>query len=641
MTTVHRRTARFFERRPLLSVSVAVILAAVTVAARLLMDPLFDGAVPFVFLLPAVLLVAVVAGRRAGAVTLAVGMIGTWIFVMAPDRPDGVFRAADAVVLGAFLLSGGIIIWIAGELRRTLEESTLARRRLQAALAASETGTWYWDVASDVLDWDPPLAAVYGLPHAAAPRKLDGVFALVVEDDRAQVRETLAAALVEGDNVEHEFRIQAPDGSLRWIYDRAHVIRDADRVPVAVVGAAQDVSRRKASEAALRAFASELESRVAREVAAREAAQAALAQSQRMEAIGQLTGGVAHDFNNLLQALAGCLQMIQRRAPDPAVRGFIDAGQQAVERGGRLTQQLMAFARRQALNPEPTDVRNRVLGMSELLSRALRADIDVAIDLSPDLWPIEVDPTQFEVALLNLTVNARDAMPEGGELRIGCRNLPAADGRPDGVEISVSDTGTGMPPDVVARVFDPFYTTKSVGKGSGLGLSQVYGFVTQSSGTVTIRTAVGEGTTVAMVLPRSLAAPQERRPEAMPRTSRRGGRILVVEDDAIVAATVTSVLRDFGFEAVRASSGDEAVATMEAGPAFDLVFSDVVMPGGTSGADLARHVRLRWPGTPVVLTTGYRENIEVPPDVPVIGKPYQVGVLLEALETALARAPSA
>ncbi len=415
------------------------------------------------------------------------------------------------------------------------------------------------------------------------------------------------------------------------------MIRGPDRVPIAVVGASQDVSRRKATEAALRAFASELESRVAREVTAREAAQAALAQSQRMEAIGQLTGGVAHDFNNLLQALSGCLQMIQRRVPDPAVRGFIDAGQQAVERGGRLTQQLMAFARRQALNPEPTDVRNRVLGMSELLARALRADIDVAIDLAPDLWPIEVDPTQFEVALLNLAVNARDAMPEGGELRIGCRNLPAEGALPDRVEVSIGDTGTGMPPEVVARVFEPFFTTKGVGKGSGLGLSQVYGFVTQSNGAVSIRSAPGEGTTVSMVLPRSHREPQDRLVHPVPRSSQRGGRILVVEDDAIVAAMVTSVLRDFGFEATRAGSGDEALSLLDAGRSFDLVFSDVVMPGGTSGADLARQVRRRWPATPVVLTTGYRENVEVPPDVPVIGKPYQVGTLLDALETALAQ----
>ncbi len=186
LTTVYRRTARFFERRPLISGAVAVLSAAATVVARVLLDPVFDGAVPFILLFPAVLLMAVLAGWRAGVLTMAVGLVGTWFFVIAPGRSEGDFLFSDAFVFGAFILSGAILIWIAGELRQALEESTLARRRLQAALAASETGTWYWDVPTDGLDWDAPLAGVYGLPPGGAPRTADAFFALVTEEDRRQ-----------------------------------------------------------------------------------------------------------------------------------------------------------------------------------------------------------------------------------------------------------------------------------------------------------------------------------------------------------------------------------------------------------------------------------------------------------------------
>lgn len=636
MTTAYRRTARFFEARPIAAHGFAVAAAAAAVALRAAIAPLLGGAIPFVFLLPAVLIVAVLAGPTAGALTAGLGLLGTWFLILHPAGFADGFTVTDGFVFAALLLCVGVILWITGEMRAAVAESTLSRRRLQAALAASETGTWHWDLPADRLDWDAPLAAVFGLPLSDVPTRGEAFFALVLPEDRDEVRRVVAGALADGDHLEHEFRVRTPDGAVRWIHDRAQVLRGPDGVPLTMVGACHDITRRKAAEEALRGAAAELESRVQQEVKAREEAQASLAQSQRMEAIGQLTGGIAHDFNNLLQALSGCLQMIQRRVPDPAIRGFVDAGHQAVERGARLTQQLMAFARRQALHPEPTDVRNRVLGMSELLARALRADIDVAIDLTPDIWPIEVDPTQFEVALLNLTVNARDAMPDGGELRIGCRNRPGGGTSPDHVEISISDTGTGMAPEVVARVFEPFFTTKEVGKGSGLGLSQVYGFVTQSGGSIRIRSEVGHGTTVTMVLPRSLKVPQEQVPAAAPRVARGGGRILVVEDDAIVAAMVTSVLRDHGYGAVRAASADEAVAMLERGDRVDLVFSDIVMPGRTGGAELARIVHTRWPRLPVILTTGYREKLDVPEDIPIIGKPYQIGTLIDALEAALA-----
>jgi CheY-like chemotaxis protein len=363
-----------------------------------------------------------------------------------------------------------------------------------------------------------------------------------------------------------------------------------------------------------------------------------------MEAVGQLTGGVAHDFNNLLQALASCLQLVERRAGPsaPAVRPLVEAGRQAVERGARLVQQLMAFARRQALRPEPVDVRDRVLGMSELLARALRSNIAVDTRFAPDLWPVLADPTQLELALINLAVNARDAMPDGGRLWVEADNLPATAGAPGAgaVRVAVSDTGVGMPPEVLARAFEPFFTTKGVGQGSGLGLDQVYGFAKQSGGTVEIDSAPGRGATVTLILPRALgetAADGTGRP-AVADGATRGARVLLVEDDPVVANVAAAALEELGYRVGRAASADEALPIL-AGPArVDLLFSDVVMPGRLSGVDLAREAQRLRPGLPVVLTTGYSEEVARGIGVRVLPKPYDIGALVEALETALADA---
>jgi PAS domain S-box-containing protein len=270
-------------------------------------------------------------------------------------------------------------------------------------------------------------------------------------------------------------------------------------------------ARRKAEAAAqeLHQLNTMLEERIAREVAERLRAEEALRQSQKLEALGQLTGSVAHDFNNLLQALASCLRMIEQRAPDAPIKPLLEAGQQAVDRGAKLIRQLLVFARQGALCPEIVDIRARLLGMADLLVHALRADIKLDLELEPGLWPVEVDPTQLEVAVLNLAVNARDALPRGGRLVIGARKASlAAPESPenligDFVAVSVTDNGIGMPADVLERVFEPFFTTKGVGEGTGLGLSQVYGFARQSNGSVRIDSALGRGTTVTILLPRS------------------------------------------------------------------------------------------------------------------------------------------
>jgi signal transduction histidine kinase/ActR/RegA family two-component response regulator len=425
-------------------------------------------------------------------------------------------------------------------------------------------------------------------------------------------------------------------------------IRDEDGRVSGLFVEGSDVTEAKRAEEELQQLNATLEARVAEEVAERERVQVALLQTQKTEALGQMTGGVAHDFNNLLQALSGCLHMIEKRAEGTRIQPLVDAGRQAVDRGAKLVQQLMAFARRQALRPETVDLRDRVLGMSELLNRALRADIRLEIDFTTGLWPVEVDATQLELALLNLVVNARDAMPDGGALTIRAANVIlahgnawAAQGGPDGlsgefVQLTVSDTGTGMPAAVQARAFDPFFTTKEIGKGSGLGLSQVYGFARHSGGTAWIESKEGHGTTIGLLIRRSGTAPAAAAEPAMAETgaTRVGGHVLVVEDDPIVALTVATALEDAGFTITRATTADEALPLLEAG-GFDLLFSDVVMPGTLSGVDLARTAQRLRPDLPVVLATGYSEDVARATGVMVLPKPYRIDHLVEVLDTLL------
>jgi signal transduction histidine kinase/ActR/RegA family two-component response regulator len=408
---------------------------------------------------------------------------------------------------------------------------------------------------------------------------------------------------------------------------------------VLVLGAAHAALSRVNAELRGQASAlAEAYEKLQAETAERQKAEDALRQTQKMEAIGQLSGGVAHDFNNLLQAMAGCLRMIERRAAVPEIGPLIEAGRQAVDRGAKLTQQLMAFARSQALRPEPVDVADRLLGMSELLARALRADIELGLDLERGLWAVEVDPTQFELAVLNLAVNARDAMPGGGRLLIRGSNLSLAPGEDaqglvgDYVRLVVSDTGTGMPPEVVARVFEPFFTTKGVGKGTGLGLSQVYGFSRQSGGTARVESVPGRGTSVSLLLPRCHAVPVRSVPEVAAVVGQgQGRRLLLVEDDPVVGTVMAAALEDLGYSVIRAFSADEALVLLARGEPIQILFSDVVMPGALNGLDLAREARRLRPGLPILLTSGYTEGATAGKEFRLLAKPYRIEALAEAL----------
>jgi CheY-like chemotaxis protein len=309
-----------------------------------------------------------------------------------------------------------------------------------------------------------------------------------------------------------------------------------------------------------------------------------------------------------------------------------------------LSRKLLAFSRRQPLNPEPVDLRRQIDGMRELLDRTLRGDVEVKTELADDLWPIKVDPAEWELVVLNLCVNARDAMPDGGVITIGAKNEPQVrqgELTGDFVSISVCDTGTGMSAGVLTHIFEPFFTTKEIGKGSGLGLPQVYGFTQQSGGTISVASVLGEGTTVTLLLPRTAGSPAEPAPRRADHPARLNGRlgsILLVEDNDEVAMLVTEMLRELGYRVTRAASAQGALGALADEREVDLVLSDIMMPGTMNGMELAREVRRRRPGAPILLTTGYAgaavQDSEVG-DIEILSKPYAIEALDAALRVAL------
>ncbi|HKY00691.1 MAG TPA: ATP-binding protein [Steroidobacteraceae bacterium] len=376
-------------------------------------------------------------------------------------------------------------------------------------------------------------------------------------------------------------------------------------------------------------------------------AETALRQAQKMEAVGQLTGGVAHDFNNLLMVFSTGLFLLDQPMDAARRQRVVDGMRQAIDRGSALTRQLLAFSRRRPIASKTVDLRTQLLGMHELLQRSLRGDIEVEMAFDDGLWPVELDPGELELAVLNICVNARDAMPDGGKIRIDARNV-ASTGRPqahDSVRLSISDTGVGMPKDVVGRAFEPFFTTKDVGKGSGLGLAQVYGFVKQSNGEAEIESAQGKGTTVILAFPRSAnevdesetaeAVPGAQSPRPAEARTRSRGDILFVEDDATVASLTTEMLKSAGYAVQHVKSASAALETLAQGRNFDIVLSDVMMPGGMSGADLAREICKRRPHLPVVLATGYIEaaRTAMGEGMEVLMKPFHLDALAEILDT--------
>jgi signal transduction histidine kinase len=391
-----------------------------------------------------------------------------------------------------------------------------------------------------------------------------------------------------------------------------------------------------------------LEKRVEERTEERQVALAQVHEMQKLESLGQLTGGVAHDFNNLLMVIISNLNVLRKWLPaNQHPLRLLDGAMQAAERGATLTKRMLAFARRQELRPVTVDVPKLVEGMEELLRRTLGTTIEITIEYPADLPPISIDPSQFELALLNLGLNARDAMPHGGRLTIVGRATAAGPDGPrdlapgDYVCIAVSDTGTGMDEQTLKRATEPFFTTKGAGKGTGLGLSMVHGLAAQSGGAMRLESRVGEGTSVELWLPVSkhaLTAPPPERVAAF-RGDQRPSRILVVDDDPLLVASTAAILEDLGHEVIEASSGSHALDTLRLGADVDVVITDHAMPGMT-GAELARRIRQDWPRLPVILATGYAElpNGE-DPGLPRLSKPYRQEDLVAKIAQVVVRDP--
>ncbi|TCZ61188.1 hybrid sensor histidine kinase/response regulator [Roseicella aquatilis] len=409
-----------------------------------------------------------------------------------------------------------------------------------------------------------------------------------------------------------------------------------------------NVTERRRTDAALRELNETLEQRVAERTAELVQAQEALRQSQKMEAIGQLTGGVAHDFNNLLTVIRSSASLLGRPdLPEEKRRRYVDAIAQTADRAAQLTAQLLAFARRQALRSEVFDAAGRVNAVADMLRTVLGARVELAIEAVGDALFVEADAGQFETALVNMAVNARDAMDGEGWLTITIRRadaLPSVRGHRGTtgafVAISVADTGAGIAPEEIDRIFEPFYTTKPVGKGTGLGLSQVYGFAKQTGGEIEVASEPGRGATFTLYLPRAEPPRQDGTPAGAAREQAAGrGRVLVVEDNAQVGEFAAQLLEDLGYEGRLAPNAAEALRLLEADAgAFDIVFSDVVMPG-MDGVELGRRLRKRWPGLPVVLTSGYSHVLaeDARHGFPLLHKPYSVEDLSRILTEAIGR----
>jgi PAS domain S-box-containing protein len=443
------------------------------------------------------------------------------------------------------------------------------------------------------------------------------------EEDRANdaPAHALATAAREKRYEKEGWRVRK-DGTRFWANVVIDAIHNEQGKLIGFAKVTRDITEKKRAEEAL------------------ERANAALFQSQKMEAIGQLTGGIAHDFNNLLAVMSSSLDVLSTRPQEPPNPRMLESMRRAVERGATLTQQLLSFARQQPLQVEKCNL-NKLIGAFEaVLRRAGNSSIAVELSLAPALKPAVVDAARFEAALLNLVVNARDAMPRGGQLTIATANAELGERQINHlaagayVKVSVTDTGTGMPPDVAARAFEPFFTTKEIGKGTGLGLSQVYGFITQSGGDVLLDSEIGMGTTVSIYLPAMTVATDES--DTQPDTDTPADTVLIVEDESDVMEVAAELFRSIGYEVLTAGNGLDAIDILKRRSDIDILFTDVMMPNGMSGIELAQFTREHCPGVKIILASGYplpalnaqHGNLE---DFAFISKPYRLSELAKKL----------
>ena len=588
--------------------------------------------------------------NKAGQELLSVGgdLIGRDIWDAFPESANSVFRSKyeEAVRSGspvhyeafyapgsvcfevrAYPFAEGLVSHFRNITERVQAQAELLSSEERFRLVAKVTNDviWDWDLQTDAVWFNDHLKSIYGLDPADC-RTSESWAAQVVPEDRDRVAAALDAAIAgSAQEWRDEYGFMGQDGKRSRVVDRALIIRDAGGQARRLIGSMMDITERTAVERQLR-------------------------EAQKLEAVGQLTGGVAHDFNNLLTVIIGTAESLTERVSDDAESLMLaEMTAAAADRGAQPTNRLLAFARRQPLEPRTVDVGRLVLGLDPMMRRTLSEQIDLEVVRGGGLWTALVDPGQLETAILNLAINARDAMPMGGRLTIETtnasldqdyaqQNAEVAPGQY--VTISVSDTGYGMDASTLSRAFEPFFTTKEIGQGSGLGLSMVYGFAKQSRGHVKIYSEVGEGTTVRLYLPRSqegLTASANLPREDVPKGDER---ILVVEDDDLVRGHVARQLTSLGYTVFLANHAAAALESIDKDGPFDLLFTDVVMPGLMNGRHLAETARKMQPNLKVLYTSGYTENAIVhhgrlDPGVALLSKPYRRADLAKRIRQVL------
>jgi len=568
----------------------------------------------------------------------------------------------DAVMV-QFALSGAATVWVALALRETflrLVESQAAEAKAQADLAATEARFRLLADSAPVLMWISKLDGAREFANRAYVDFVSDDYETALAfrwhdfihpDDLDRIGGEERRAQASGGDFVWEARYRSREGDYRWIRSISQRRYSPDGELIGYIGVGFDITDARQAQADLTRINDLLAERVEAALGERDQAEAALHQAQKLEAVGQLTGGVAHDFNNLLTVIIGAMDLMQRHPKDEARRErMIEAAQGAARRGERLTQQLLAFSRRQALKPERVCVDELLVESEPLLRRAVGEAVSLTLVQGAPAAVANIDPSQFDAAVMNLVVNARDATPQGGRIRIETSLCTLAAGDTEGAEpgeyvcVSVHDTGEGMASEVAARVFEPFFTTKEPGRGTGLGLSQVYGFARQSGGAASVESAPGKGATVRIYLPLAgvAAAPAEALQPAADAPAGPARCVLLVEDEISVGDMVEDMLIDLGHQVVRAAAAPEALVILKSPAGIDLMLTDLIMPGGMTGVELAHEAVALRPELPVILTSGYTgealgEATEAP--WPLLRKPYTSDTLAALIEAVIGRAP--
>ena len=588
--------------------------------------------------------------RNPDAVRLG-QVLGNVTFIERPFHPTTLVSVVASAVRGRHRQY---------QTRAILEDLTESESLLQTALNAGHLGALELHLPELELEASDTCRAFYGRKPGERFSYQD-LLAAIHPDDRARRLDVLDRTIKSGTDYSIEYRNIWPDGSQHWVDIRARAVRRPDGSIKSLVGVSSDITARKTAEierenllaqlaaerTALAELTATLEQRVEqrtadlmKEVAAREKAQEQLRQAQKMETIGQLTGGVAHDFNNLLMAVMGNLDLLRKRIPDdPRLHRLIDGALQGAERGASLTQRLLAFARQQDLRAVPMDLRALIHGMIDLLERSLGPRVGLRLDIPETLPPARIDANQLELAVLNLVINARDAMPDGGSIAIRVAEWQANgdSGLKSGryLKLSVVDTGVGMTTDILKRAIEPFFSSKPLGKGTGLGLSMVHGLAVQLGGALQPSSAVGKGTTATLLLPVATSAPEVEGPTQRLQKVNRSAVILFVDDDPLIAMSTTEMLEDLGHHVIGANSGLHALDILRSEQPLDLMMTDHVMPGMT-GIELAAASREVRPSLPILLATGYAELPEgAQLDLPRLAKPYHQEQLRDRLDQLL------